>query len=278
MPAMKFSQAKNEKLESMKSRDDLPIKVTGIGTTSLPAGFSCPDAKDCLAKVIMNELGKRQIHDGPDMEFRCFEATMEAYQPNIYQRNWDNFTMLRDCKNDISKMAEIINAGIQNLPRIVNLVRPHIGGDFFSKNYLLAWYQVARNNPGIYFYAYTKSLRFWVATMHLKPDNMELTASIGGRYDNLIEEYNLKSARVVFSEAEAAELGLEIDHDDSLAAFGTESFALELHATQPAGTPAAAAWKEIRQAKQAKKYEAEPIAKRYGAVKADSRYPILATA
>jgi hypothetical protein len=174
---------------------------------------------------------------------------MEAYQPNIYNRNWDNFTMLRDCKNDIDAMAEIIQAGILELPRSVNLIRPHIGGDFFSKNYLLAWYKVARMNPLIHFYAYTKSLRFWTETMDQKPDNFELTASYGGRYDHLIEDYGLKSARVVFTEAEAARLGLEIDHDDSLAAFGTESFALLLHATQPAGTKAADAWKKIKQDK-----------------------------
>ena len=48
--------------------------------------------------------------------------------------------------------------------------------------------------------------------------NFVLTASYGGRDDHMIDEFNLRSAKVVFSEAEAAELGLEIDHDDSHAA------------------------------------------------------------
>ena len=158
--------------------------------------------------------------------------------------------MLREAKNDISKMVEIINAGIQrDLPRAVNLVRPHIGGDFFSKNYLLAWYEVARLNPSIHFYAYTKSLRFWTETIDQVPANFELTASYGGRYDHLIEQFGLKSARVVFSEAEAAALGLEIDHDDSLAAFGTKPFALLLHAAQPSGSRAAEALKKIKAGK-----------------------------
>jgi len=46
---------------------------------------------------------------------------------------------------------------------------------------------------------------------------------------------------VVFSEEEAAKLGLEIDHDDSHAYKGDKSFALLLHGTQPKGTMAAKA-------------------------------------
>ena len=52
-------------------------------------------------------------------------------------------------------------------------------------------------------------------------DNLILTASYGGRDDHLIgmidglHGENLRSAKVVFSEAEAEMLGLEIDHDDS---------------------------------------------------------------
>ena len=248
--AMKFSKASNEKLQAMQSRDDLPIKVTGIGTTSLPAGHSCPDALECMAKVIKTPEGRLKIQDGAEMEFRCFEATMEARRTNIYNRNWHNFTMLSETKNDIAKMVEIINAGIQrDLPRAVNLVRPHIGGDFFSKNYLLAWYEVARLNPSIHFYAYTKSLRFWTETIDQVPANFELTASYGGRYDHLIEQYGLKYSKVVFSEEEAADLGLEIDHDDSLAAFGKKPFALLLHAQQPAGSKAAEALKKIKAGK-----------------------------
>ena len=52
---------------------------------------------------------------------------------------------------------------------------------------------------------------------------------------------NLKYAKVVFSEEEAAELGLEIDHDDSHAYGGDKSFALLIHGTQPSDTMAAKA-------------------------------------
>ena len=73
-----------------------------------------------------------------------------------------------------------------------------------------------------------------------------LTASRGGKYDDLIDLHAWKEAIVVFSEEEAEELDLEIDHDDSHAAFGAEDFALLIHGTQPAGSAASEALKVIK--------------------------------
>ena len=57
----------------------------------------------------------------------------------------------------------------------------------------------------------------------------------------------MKEAVVVFSEEEAAKLGLEIDHDDSLAIENNgHSFALLLHGTQKAGSDASQAQKIMK--------------------------------
>jgi len=105
--------------------------------------------------------------------------------------------------------------------------------------YFDAWIEYARRNPSRIFYAYTKSLPYWIARIDSIPANLSLTASRGGRMDNLINKYNLKEAVVVFSEEEAEKLGLEIDHDDSHAiANDGKSFALLLHGTQKAGSNA----------------------------------------
>ena len=130
------------------------------------------------------------------------------------------------------------------------IVRIHVAGDFFNQEYMHAWYAVALNNPRTLFYAYTKSLRYWLSVREF-PElwNFVLTASYGGTHDHLIDEFNLRSAKVVFSEAEAAELGLAIDHDDTHAAKPTlrdDSFALLLHGTQPKGTDAATALKALK--------------------------------
>ena len=79
--------------------------------------------------------------------------------------------------------------------------------------------------------------------------NLILTASRGGHFDSKIEENAFKCAEVVFSEQEATDKGLEIDHDDWHAAFGKESFALLLHGVQPKGSEASKALSEIKKQK-----------------------------
>jgi hypothetical protein len=128
-------------------------------------------------------------------------------------------------------------------------IRIHVGGDFFNQIYFDAWIETAKRNPGIIFYAYTKSLNFWVARLNDIPDNFRLTASRGGRWDHLIEPNNLRTAEVVFTEAEANIRGLEIDHDDSHA-YGDDpkSFALLIHGVQRKGSEASKAVSALRKA------------------------------
>jgi hypothetical protein len=121
----------------------------------------------------------------------------------------------------------------QSLPA-EQFVRIHVSGDFYNQNYFDAWCSVARIYANRTFYAYTKSLTFWVARLSTIPTNFVLTASKGGRYDDLIAKHNLKYAEVVYTEADAAAKGLEIDHDDYHAIIGTKPFALLLHGGQPA--------------------------------------------
>ena len=76
-----------------------------------------------------------------------------------------------------------------------------------------------------------------------------MVASYGGRYDYLIDQgYFTKYSKVVFSEAEAIELNLEIDKDDSLC-FGNKPFGLLLHGLQEKNTPSGEALKLIKRNK-----------------------------
>ena len=59
----------------------------------------------------------------------------------------------------------------------------------------------------------------------------------------------MRFAKVVYSEQEAQDLGLAIDHDDTHAAkpsLRNQSFALMLHGTQPKGSEAADALKLLK--------------------------------
>lgn len=211
-------------------------KTTAI--FNLPAGHTCPAAKLCLSLV--SKAGK--LSDGPHTQFRCYATTSEAMFPNIRKSRWHNFNTLQG--KSVAEMAEVINA---SLPRKnVSLVRVHSSGDFFNQDYFDAWLLVARRNPSLTFYAYTKMLPLWVRRLNAIPSNFKLVASLGGKFDSLIEKHSLRHVRVVFTEAEAEKLGLPIDHDDTHAWDSDASFALLLHGTQPAHSEAAKAWQHIK--------------------------------
>jgi hypothetical protein len=211
-----------------------------IHTFSIPAGWSCPFAHDCLAKAD-RKTGK--IQDGPDAQFRCFSASDEALYPNVRESRWNNWQKLLACKTR-ERMRNLILA---SLPKNVRVLRIHVGGDFFNEQYFLAWMDVATVRPDIIFYGYTKSLPFWVQHLSEIPSNLKLTASKGGKHDELIDRYQLKQAVVVFSPEQAEKLGLEVDHDDTHAYLSDRSFALLVHGTQAAGSAAGKAISAMRE-------------------------------
>lgn len=211
-----------------------------IYTFSLPSGYTCPGARDCLARADM-ETGK--IIDGPHQTFRCFSATTET-RPAVRKARWHNFHLLTACSG-ATDMAELIET---SMPEKVTTVRIHVGGDFFSQAYFDAWLAVAERNPSIIFYAYTKSIHFVREriTRVRNSDNFKITTSEGGKFDDVAEELGLIKATVVLHPDEAESQGLEIDHDDSHAIENTASFALLVHGTQPAGTDAGAALQRLK--------------------------------
>ena len=245
---LKFSKA-NAKTQALANDPELADYLTDkrkIYSLDLLSGYSCPSAKKCLSKAVVQDNGKRKIKDGKHTEFRCFSASQEVQYTNVYNSRKHNFDLLR--KQNHEEMVKLINS---SLPENAGIVRIHVAGDFFSLPYMHAWYTVAALNPNVLFYAYTKSLKFWVGGINELPilHNFVLTASYGGRDDHMIDEFNLRSTKVVFSEAIASVLGLEIDHDDSHAAkpsLRDQDFALLIHGTQPAGSQASVALKELK--------------------------------
>lgn len=212
-------------------------KLKNIPNVSLLSGWACPFADKCYAKI---DLVTGKIIDGPNQEFRCFSATQENIFPATRRQREHNFNLLRKLKTP-EEMAALIQVSLPKKSKLEKAIRLHVAGDFFNQNYFDAWMIVASNNPDRTFYAYTKSLQYWINRLGFIPENFKLTASMGGKLDNLIEEYGLKFARVVYSNEEAAELGLEIDHDDSHAYASDKSFGLLIHGTQQAGSKASKA-------------------------------------
>ena len=230
---LKFGEP-NSKLKKMIRELGLKLK-----TFTIPAGWTCPAAKDCFSRAD-RETGK--IKDGPDTLFRCFAASAEAVYPSLRKMVWYNLELLKaSLKTGWMETADLIH---DSLPKKFDIMRVHVGGDYFSYEYLLAWIEVAKRNPDKVFYSYSKSLHLFKE--FALPENLVLTASRGGKYDELIDLHGWKEALVVYSEQEAIDKGLEIDHDDTHAAFGKENFALLIHGTQPKGSAASQALQVLK--------------------------------
>lgn len=218
-------------------------KIKDIPNFSLLAGHTCPFANNCLSKVIDG-----RIQDGKNTVFRCFSASQEATFTNVFKSRKHN-TDIMQLHNNSHDMAEQLIQDIKLVKfkkGIQKRFRIHVAGDFFNQNYFDAWIYVAEYFGDIQFYAYTKSIPYWVARKEQIPTNLSLTASMGGRYDELAKEHGLKCAQVVYSEQEAIDLGMEIDHDDSHAYTNdNKSFALLIHGVQPKGSKSAEVLKVI---------------------------------
>lgn len=146
---------------------------------NLPSGHACPGALVCKVKVD-RKTGK---FSNDSKGFRCYAAMAERF-PSARESRWKNFEYVK-------------SGNIPILPALAKKVRIHASGDFFSQEYFDMWLDVARNNPTVEFWAYTKSINFLVKRLDVIPDNLTITASKGSRFDILIDMYNLKSATVV---------------------------------------------------------------------------------
>lgn len=231
---LKFGEP-NDKLKKLTKKLGLKLK-----TFTLPAGYTCPGAKDCLSRA---DRATGKVTDGKETLFRCFMASAESRSPSLRKLVWHNLELINATLKDggICALANLIH---DSLPEKFDIMRVHVGGDYFSHQYFVAWCMVAERNPDKVFYSYTKSLEHVAGV--LVPDNLVLTASRGGKFDDMIDAAGWKEAVVVYSEQEAKDKGLEIDHDDTHAAFGKENFALLIHGTQPKGSMASKALQALK--------------------------------
>ena len=233
MEQLKFS-SENKKLDKLAKEVKAKQGIyRNVYSMSIPSGRAetCPYADKCKAYV--GSDGKLVSRDDY-IDYRCYSASMEALYPAQRKQREYNFELLKACNNDRQELMNLISASI---PIEAHIIRIHVGGDFYSQNYFDAWLNVAMLHPQKRFYAYTKSLPFWVHRLDSinigNFPNMELIASRGGTKDKLINVYGLREAIQVDTEKEAMDKGLEIDYTDYLACYGKESFALLIHGVQP---------------------------------------------
>jgi len=128
----------------------------------------CPFAKDCIKY--------------------CYAQKGNYKYPNVIKGLNNRY--------ELSKTADFVpkmNATII-LERPTH-VRIHDSGDFYSPTYLQKWLDIATQNKDVIFYAYTKSIKFFINGLKL-PKNLKIIFSEGSKTDNLINTDKDRHARI----------------------------------------------------------------------------------
>ena len=174
---------------------------------NLPTGTTCPFAMEC--KVVVDKVtGKFDVTKG---QYRCYASSAERF-PAVRNHRHNNFDFVR-------------NGGVPVIPKDCKAIRIHSSGDFFNQSYFDMWLKLAEENPNVEFWAYTKSLNYWINRLNDIPSNLILTASYGGKTDNLIEKFNLKNVKV-YAEIKEVPSNRPIDTNDNYARIPNVNFAL----------------------------------------------------
>lgn len=206
-----------------------------VAHVSLPSGFTCPGAKECLTYA---NRKTRKITDGKHSKVRCYAAMTEALSPAYSAIVWHNFDLINKVRNDEGALFDLYSWSIDMHPNLL-ILRSGVSGDFFTQAQANALMRVADDRPNILFYAYTKSVHFFEEHLDSKGTvrpNFMVTCSIGGKHDEMVYRRGYKYARIVRDKQHADELGLECDHDDTHAMRPGPSFAQPVHGGQPAGS------------------------------------------
>ena len=174
---------------------------------NLPTGHTCPFALECLVKV-NRETGK---FENKSNAYKCYAAAPERF-PGVRNHRWNNYEY-------------VLNGNKPILPKDCKSVRIHASGDFFNQSYFDMWIEIAKENPTVEFWAYTKSLKYWVNRLNEIPNNLTLTASQGGRNDELIEKHGLKNV-IVYQRFDLVPSDRPIDNNDDYARQPKINFAL----------------------------------------------------
>lgn len=125
-------------------------KTTGV--FNLPPVKTCPNCKDCAATCYAMKA------------YRMYPSCRSSWGANY----------------DLSKRPEFVDAvcmEIEKLGKKIDVVRIHASGDFYDVQYYEKWIEIAKRNPHISFYAYTKVLPVYARYQENHPANFNLILS-----------------------------------------------------------------------------------------------------
>ncbi len=160
----------NAKMKKTSKENNTKIYNFSIPAYKTKSGkITCPFAKDCIKYCYAQK--------GNYTRFPIIQDLMEK-KYNITKQ--DNFILLMNEEIKKKKATHI---------------RIHDSGDFYSVKYLNKWVDIAIQNTNIIFYAYTKSIKFFINGLKL-PKNLKIIFSEGSKNDNLINTARDRHARI----------------------------------------------------------------------------------
>lgn len=130
----------------------------------------------------------------------CY-AQKGAYSWGNVKPAFEKRYQLTKDENFISLMVDAIKS------KKVDYLRVHDSGDYYSKKYLLSWFEIANNLPYVRFYSYTNSVKLIKDNKHLQPYNFSFIFSDSGKQVNLINKDVDRYTRIFKSETELTKAG-----------------------------------------------------------------------
>jgi len=93
-----------------------------------------------------------------------------------------------ELKFDATKKDTFVNDMIKDIKeKKADFVRVHDSGDYYSKEYLLKWFEIAEKMPDIKFYSYTNNVNM-IKKLKNIPENYDFIFSDSGKQSHLIDK------------------------------------------------------------------------------------------
>lgn len=104
----------------------------------------------------------------------CYAVNSCVYHHNSVIKAWGENTLL--ARENMEEFFHQLDVFFNE--NIVSVFRWHVGGEFFSKEYMLAVYNFCAKHSDTKFYCYTKRFK-WLEELHtFKPENLIVNVSI----------------------------------------------------------------------------------------------------
>ena len=194
----------NAKLKKSSKINNAKIFAFDIPAYKTKEGkITCPFAKDCI-KFCYAQKGAY-----------IWSPAQNKHNQNYLDTKKDNF--INVVQDEISRKRKITH------------IRVHSSGDYYSPAYLNKWVTIARNNPNITYYSYTKSVKM-IKNLENKPENLEIIFSEGGKQDHLIDYENDRHAKIFNNQADLLQAGyIDASGDDLKALTPNKKVGLIFH-------------------------------------------------